>query len=321
MGVRSFLPSTVLIEPTNMCHLGCSFCEANCTVNKGLKRREILPEDLDVMLVQIQPYITNVVFQGDCAPTLNRYLPELVSVAPKYTTSIAVVTNGTRLTDDPTRRLIANGMTSRTVVLIDPQGNSQCINEPKQVHDYRYPETELPQLFARSSLAYFSTQSWCRYLAAYARSIGKTVAVDVQAIVDVDDYHRDFLVAADIVLLSTERLSMHSHELIKKLWSDFDVSVVVATHGEHGATLVVRSAQTIVYQPAFQLGPVIDKTGAGDAFCAGFLAAVAAQQPFHTALTWAQLTAATKIMHNGSTNGIPSLAELEALAGLQAQPA
>jgi radical SAM protein with 4Fe4S-binding SPASM domain len=75
-----------------------------------LKRREILPAELDLMLGKLQPYIANVVFQGDCEPTLNRYLPELVNVAAKYTTSIAMVTNGTRLTDELTRQLIAGGM-------------------------------------------------------------------------------------------------------------------------------------------------------------------------------------------------------------------
>jgi sugar/nucleoside kinase (ribokinase family) len=139
------------------------------------------------------------------------------------------------------------------------------------------------------------------------------VAVDVQAIIDVDEYHRDFITAADIVLLSTERLSVHSHDFMRKLWFDFDVSVVVATHGEHGATLGVRETQTIDYQRSFDFGAVLDKTGAGDSFCAGFLAAVAAKQSFMTALTSGQLTAAHKIMHKGSTNGFPSRTALDAL--------
>jgi acarbose 7IV-phosphotransferase len=211
--------------------------------------------------------------------------------------------------------------TARTVALIDPHGNRQCLNDPKQVHQYRYPEAELPAIFGRAALVYCSTQNWCRHLAAQARALGKMVAVDVQALSDVDEYHRDFLAAADIVLLSTERLRMHSHDLIRWLWVDFDVSVVVATHGEHGATLGVRDQQSIVYQPAFQLGPVIDKTGAGDAFCAGFLSAVVAGQPFDEALTWAQLTAAAKIMHKGSTNGVPSRARLAELLQHSAAPA
>lgn len=203
--------------------------------------------------------------------------------------------------------------TSRTVVLIDRQGNRQCINDPKQVHEYRYPETDLPEIFARSGLVYLSTQNWCRYLAQSAHSRGKTVAIDVQAIIDADEYHRDFLAAADIVFLSTERLGMHSHDFIKKLWFDFDVAAVVATHGENGATLGLKESRTIWYQPGFHIGPVIDKTGAGDAFCAGFLTAVAGQQPLPDAVTFGQLTAAYKIMHKGSTNGFPSRAMLDEL--------
>lgn len=203
--------------------------------------------------------------------------------------------------------------TSRTVVVIDAQGNRQCINDPKQVREYRYPETCLPDMFQHSQIVYTSTQHWCRYLAQAAHLHGKTVVVDVQAIVDVDEYHRDFLHAATIVLLSTEQLCMHSHDFIRKLWFDFDVSVVVATHGEHGATLGVRETQTIDYQPAFNLGGVVDKTGAGDAFCSGFLAAIALGQSFATALTSGQLTAAHNIMHKGSTNGFPSRAKLDML--------
>ena len=103
-------PSTVLIEATNICNLGCTFCEANCTVNKGLKRIELLPDQLDFMLQKIAPQIINIVFQGDCEPTLNRFLPELVAVAAKFTNSIAVVTNGTKLEQPASQQLIDAGM-------------------------------------------------------------------------------------------------------------------------------------------------------------------------------------------------------------------
>jgi sugar/nucleoside kinase (ribokinase family) len=83
--------------------------------------------------------------------------------------------------------------TSRTVVVIDSQGNRQCINDPQYVHAYRYPETELADMFQRADLVYTSTQNWCRYLAHTAHAQGKMVAVDVQAIIDVDEYHRDFI--------------------------------------------------------------------------------------------------------------------------------
>lgn len=102
--------STVLIESTNKCNLGCEFCEANCTVNKGLPTREISPDELRLMLEKIKPLIANIVFQGDCEPTMNRRLPELVGVASEYSSSVAMVTNGTLLTEDYTRRLLARGL-------------------------------------------------------------------------------------------------------------------------------------------------------------------------------------------------------------------
>ncbi|WP_110520386.1 carbohydrate kinase family protein [Herpetosiphon llansteffanensis] len=195
--------------------------------------------------------------------------------------------------------------TSRTVILIDHDGNRQCINDPKQVQRYRYPENALPAIFAQSQWLYCSTQNWCRYVAQAARDAGKQVIVDVQALVNVDDYHRDFLQAATVVILSTEQLAMHSHELMHVLWRAFDVEIVVATHGNHGATLGVRSTNQIDYAPAFNLGPIVDKTGAGDAFCAGFIAGLASDLTPQQALNVGQYVAASKIGVKGSTNGFP----------------
>lgn len=103
-------PSTIVVEPTNKCNIACEFCEANCTVNKHLPRIEITPEQLEQMLEKIRPYVINVVFQGDCEPTLNRHLPELARVASRYTSSVALVTNGTRLGEAYARRLIDGGV-------------------------------------------------------------------------------------------------------------------------------------------------------------------------------------------------------------------
>lgn len=87
--------STVLVEPTNICNLKCIMCEARCTVESGINEAKyLLPEQLDIILQKLKIYISNIVFQGDCEPTLSPYLPELVSIARKYTEQIAIVTNG-----------------------------------------------------------------------------------------------------------------------------------------------------------------------------------------------------------------------------------
>lgn len=102
-------PSTVVVEPTNKCNLQCDFCEANCRVNSLLPRSDLTPENLQLMLEKIRPFIINVVFQGDCEPTISHYLPNLVRVASRFSTSIALVTNGTLLDGDYSRKLINNG--------------------------------------------------------------------------------------------------------------------------------------------------------------------------------------------------------------------
>jgi radical SAM protein with 4Fe4S-binding SPASM domain len=107
---RNFFASTVLVEAINKCNLACDFCEANCTANQHLPRREISPEALAVMLEKLERLIVNVVFQGDCEPTLNRRLPELVEVAARFTSSVALVTNGTQLREAYVRELIARGV-------------------------------------------------------------------------------------------------------------------------------------------------------------------------------------------------------------------
>ena len=103
--------STVLIEPTNICNLKCTMCEARCTVESGLhKAKYLLPKDLDIILNKLRNYVSNIVFQGDCEPTLNPYLPDLVKIARKYTEQVALVTNGLKLTKEKAELLIENGI-------------------------------------------------------------------------------------------------------------------------------------------------------------------------------------------------------------------
>lgn len=103
--------STVLVEPTNICNLKCVMCEARCTVESGKSAAEHLkPDELDTILGKLKGYISNIVFQGDCEPTLNPYLEDLVKVAKKYTQQVAIVTNGLALTKQKTDSLIESGI-------------------------------------------------------------------------------------------------------------------------------------------------------------------------------------------------------------------
>ena len=77
------------------------------------------------------------------------------------------------------------------------------------------------------------------------------------------------------------------------------VPSIVLTRGAHGASLYRRDARTL-HAPAFPLDRVADPTGAGDAFRAGWYAALAQGQPPEQALRWGQAAGAAKARHLGS---------------------
>jgi ribokinase len=209
-------------------------------------------------------------------------------------------------------------VTARTVVLVDEHGHRRCINDPKRVHDYRYPPDAVDVVLGDAPVAALSTQSWCRHVAEQARRRGRVVVVDLQAIADVDDYHDDFLRHAHVVLFSTERLARHSHDFMRDLWGRYRLDAAVATHGADGATLGLPGGG-FHHEPRFDLRPVVDRTGAGDAFAAGFVSALLRGRPYREAVTWGQVTAAHKIGERGSTNGFPDPAGLDRLvAGARA---
>jgi sugar/nucleoside kinase (ribokinase family) len=81
-------------------------------------------------------------------------------------------------------------------------------------------------------------------------------------------YHEDFIEAADVVFLSSEKLPDH------RAWMKRQVNagkrLVVATHGAKGSTVLHRG-EDFLEIPAVSAGPVLDVNGAGDNYFSGFL--------------------------------------------------
>lgn len=103
--------STLLVEPTNVCNLKCKMCEARCSAEKNIVPEYLSASDLDIVLSKLSPYVTNIVFQGDCEPTMHPQLEELVKVSRKYVPHASVVTNGLLLNESRVKNLIDSGLT------------------------------------------------------------------------------------------------------------------------------------------------------------------------------------------------------------------
>lgn len=85
----------------------------------------------------------------------------------------------------------------------------------------------------------------------------------------------------------------------------------VITLGEKGALLHGRGFSELV--PAFEVGPVVETTGAGDAFNGGFAAALARGLSPAEAVRFGCATAGISVTRPGTAPAMPTLAEVEAV--------
>jgi len=87
---------------------------------------------------------------------------------------------------------------------------------------------------------------------------------------------------------------------------------VILTLGVRGALVVTEDGVATVV-PSFSVGPVVETTGAGDAFCGGFATALAEGQPLLEAVRFGCATAGISVTRKGTAPSMPSRAEIDAV--------
>jgi ribokinase len=89
------------------------------------------------------------------------------------------------------------------------------------------------------------------------------------------------------------------------------VKTAIITLGAQGALYHSRNESVLV--PVFKAGPVVETTGAGDAFNGGFAAAIAKGMAPLDAVRFGSAVAGISVTRAGTAPSMPSLAEVEAL--------
>ena len=89
---------------------------------------------------------------------------------------------------------------------------------------------------------------------------------------------------------------------------------VILTLGAKGA-LVVSQEGAVTVVPSFSVGPVVETTGAGDAFCGGFATALAEGQSLLEAVRFGCATAGISVTRAGTAPSMPSRAEIDEVLG------
>lgn len=108
-------------------------------------------------------------------------------------------------------------------------------------------------------------------------------------------------------------------ERAANVFLDLGVQNVIITMGAQGAFVMNRSLKAQV--PAFDAGPVVETTGAGDAFNGGFAVALAEGRGLVEAVRFGCVTAGISVTRHGTAPSMPHRAEIDALLAAQSQAA
>ncbi|MCT9000200.1 ribokinase [Chelativorans intermedius] len=113
-----------------------------------------------------------------------------------------------------------------------------------------------------------------------------------------------------IAVASVEDAQRAARTLLEK-----GVGAAVITLGERGAFLLGKGESR--HLPAFDAGPVVETTGAGDAFNGGFAAALARGLAPAQAVRFGCAVAGISVTRPGTAPSMPTLAEVDALLARQ----
>jgi adenosine kinase len=156
-----------------------------------------------------------------------------------------------------------------------------------------------------------------------AHAANRRVALTLSDAFCVDRYRDEFL---DLMRKGTVDIMFANEGELKSLYqtADFHAAVgqlrndcrfAVVTRSEHGC--VVVTAASVLPVPAFPIDKLVDTTGAGDLFAAGFLVGLTHGSDHTTCGKYAALAAAEVIQHVGARPQ-QSLKALAAANGLRA---
>lgn len=118
---------------------------------------------------------------------------------------------------------------------------------------------------------------------------------------------------AEILALGHEKRKIDNerdyiHDLLHKL-QKMGAKTVVITNGRYGSHAI--DEQKSIYFQGLVPGEVVERTGAGDAYTAGFLAATIYGKPVKEAMLWGAVDAASVVEKVGANAGLLKREELE----------
>jgi sugar/nucleoside kinase (ribokinase family) len=231
--------------------------------------------------------------------------------------------------DYNTLPLKAGAATARSFILVTPDGE-RTMNTYLGAAQAFGPEDIFEETVASSAITYLEGYLWdpeqakAAFLKAadIAHKAGRKVALTLSDTFCVDRYREEFLSLmrngqVDIVFANESELhALYQTSDLKTALNAIgkDVALAVVTRSSQGCVIVQGEAQT--YCPAENVENVVDTTGAGDLFAAGFLAGFVKNLPLEQCAKLGAMAAAEVISHIGARPE-KDLCDLAAQSGIR----
>lgn len=156
--------------------------------------------------------------------------------------------------------------TERHINLMDAAGDRISIYVQYATFEPLIDQVRLKDLIADADLVALNIINYCRYAIPLVKDAQKPLWIDIHDYDGQSSYHQDFVAAADVLFLSSDRMPDYRAFMQKMLAEG--KAIVVCTHGKQGATALSKDGWVTTEALAYE---VVDTNGAGDSFFSGFL--------------------------------------------------
>ena len=217
-----------------------------------------------------------------------------------------------------TRYCVKNSGKPTNVHSVIVYGGERTIFSYHERRNYKVMDWETPKWIYYSSMGYGFEEFQCQLMSYFKSPKGKDVGVafnpgTIQLKEGLESF-KEFLGYTDVLFLNMEEAqNMLGKYDIKRLHDELHklgVKLSVITEGKDGAS--ASDGCMLVHVPIYSdERPILDKTGAGDAFAAGFLAAVFYGKNIKEALQWGAINSGSCVKAIGATKGILTKTAIE----------